>query len=76
MSNGQRGEMWHLWELERNVILVPQPERKMNKNTVSEKLQPGMLYRWDGDAPTQGRPQRTSLKEAALPYRLFLVPLL
>ena len=37
MSNGLRREMWHLWELERNVIWVPWPERKINKNTVSAK---------------------------------------
>ena len=46
MSNGLRREMWHLWELERNVIWVPWPERKINKNTVSVKPKPRICPRW------------------------------
>ena len=76
MSNGLRREMWHLWELERNVIWVPEPERKMNKNTVSEKLQPKMFSRLDGGAPTRSWPQRTSLNETAFPSNLSPAPLL
>lgn len=66
MSNGLRREMWHLRKLERNVIWVPQPERKINKSTGSEKLHPEMLSGWDGDVPVQSWPQRTSPNEAAL----------
>lgn len=52
MSNGLRRDMWHLWELKRNVIWVPLPERKMKKNTGGEKAQPGKPSGWDADDPT------------------------
>lgn len=51
MGNGPRRAMWHLWELEGNVIWEPQHKRKINKDSVSEKPQPEMHFGRDGDAP-------------------------